>query len=124
MRILLDKGLIRRALEGFLHIARRQALTEEQRGVLSLLRAWHGTQQLYMSFKSKLYVFENVPVGVCRNVENDTITGRYWNAWKNWLLIRISSKIKYKYRVLDLQNTNEHLLGDFKNGRKNYSALS
>ncbi|MGH7497134.1 MAG: hypothetical protein ACREOO_32690 [bacterium] len=52
MRILLDKGFIRRALEGFLRIASREALTEEQHAVLSLLRTWHGTQQLYMSYKS------------------------------------------------------------------------
>lgn len=52
MRILLDKGFIRRLLEGFVRVASRQPLTEEQQAVLGLLQKYYGVEQLYMSHKS------------------------------------------------------------------------
>jgi hypothetical protein len=52
MRILLDKGFIRRLLEGFIRVANRQALTEEQKAVVGLFQAYHETKQLDMSYKS------------------------------------------------------------------------
>lgn len=52
MRILFDKGFIRRVLEGFARIASKQPLTEEQKSALWLLRRNYGEEQLYMSYKS------------------------------------------------------------------------
>jgi hypothetical protein len=52
MKILFDKGFIRRVLEGFTRIARKQPLTPEQKSVLEFLRKYHGEEQLYMSYKS------------------------------------------------------------------------
>ncbi len=52
MRILLDKGFIRRMFEGFARKARRMPLTEEQKAVARLLRQYYGTAELYMSHKS------------------------------------------------------------------------
>jgi len=52
MRILLDKGFIRRALEGFVRVANQQPLTEEQKIVLEHLRSYLGREKLYMSYKS------------------------------------------------------------------------
>lgn len=52
MRVLLDKGFIRRMFEGFARKARRMPLTEEQKTVARLLRKYYGAAELYMSYKS------------------------------------------------------------------------
>jgi hypothetical protein len=52
MRVLLDKGFIRRLLEGFARKARGMPLTEEQKAVARLLRKYYGAAELYMSYKS------------------------------------------------------------------------
>jgi hypothetical protein len=52
MRILLDKGVIRRLLEGFVRGISWQPLTKEQETVSELLRKYYGKEQLYMSYKS------------------------------------------------------------------------
>ena len=52
MRVLLDKGFIRRMFEGFARKAEQRPLTEEQKAVARLLRKYYGTAELYMSYKS------------------------------------------------------------------------
>jgi len=52
MRILLDKGFIRRMFEGFARKANRRPLTDEQKAVLQLFRKYYGTAEIFMSHRS------------------------------------------------------------------------
>jgi len=52
MRVLLDKGFIRRMFEGFARKAEGRPLTDEQKAVAYLFRKYYGAADLFMSYKS------------------------------------------------------------------------